>query len=238
MSMTASSDISAHLLYLERMKSETIHVREQVDKKLQEIEEAIQECKQFCEPEPSRTMWSRIASILSSFCHGVTRAFWAVTCGGGAAATTDIPQIVIDTTETSETTPLLPKQKITPTESFMKVVTVTPSETPSRKRHNSLGCVTPALALRLQLGSNQLLETETPSATHNSSLTLTPAMRRVEPCEEWARMILSSATISPAATVAATPGYGPSPAASRPQNLDLSAWSQQLLDSGFSELTQ
>merc|ERR1711884_585389 len=116
--------------------------------------------------------------------------------------------IVIDTTETSETTPLLPKQKITPTESFMKVVTVTPFETPSRKRHNSLGCVTPALALRLQLGSNQLLETETPSAAHNSSLTLSPAMMRVEPCEEWARMILSSGA-SAISSPAATPGHGP-----------------------------
>ena len=220
MSMTASSDISAHLLYLERMKSETIHVREQVDKKLQEIEEAIQECKQFC--EPSRTMWSRIASILSSFCHGVTRAFWAVTCGGGAAATTDIPQIVIEATETTPL--LLPRRKITPTETFLKVVTQTPSETPSRRRHNSLGCVTPALRLQL--------EPETPSAAHNSSLT--PAMRRVEPTEEWARMILSSgasAVSSPPAS-AATPGHGPSPA----QNL--APWSQQLLDSGFSEWTK
>ena len=222
MSMTASSDISAHLLYLERMKSETIHVREQVDKKLQEIEEAIQECKQFCEPEPSRTMWSRIASILSSFCHGVTRAFWAVTCGGGAAATTDIPQIVIEATETTPL--LLPRRKITPTETFLKVVTQTPSETPSRRRHNSLGCVTPALRLQL--------EPETPSAAHNSSLT--PAKRRVEPTEEWARMILSSgasAVSSPPAS-AATPGHGPSPA----QNL--APWSQQLLDSGFSEWTK
>ena len=215
--MTASSDISAHLLYLERMKSETIHVREQVDKKLQEIEEAIQECKQFCEPEPSRTMWSRIASILSSFCHGVTRAFWAVTCGGGAAATTDIPQIVIEATETMPL--LLPRRKITPTETFLKVVTQTPSETPSRRRHNSLGCVTPALRLQL--------EPETPSAAHNSSLT--PAMRRVEPTEEWARMILSSgasAISSPAP--AATPGHGPSSAAAP----------QKLLDSGFSEWTK
>ena len=105
----------------------------------------------------------------------------------------------------------------------MKVVTV--SDTPSRRRHNSLGCVTPALRLQL--------ETDTPAA-HNSSLTLSPAMRRVEPCEEWARMILSSgaSAISSPPASAATPGHGPSPA----QNL--APWSQQLLDSGFSEWTK
>ena len=218
MKHTASSHYAARLLYLERMKMETLHVREQVDQKLREIDEAIEECHQFC--EPSRTVWSRIASILSSFCTGVTRAFRAVICGGGAASTTEIPQIVIDA---SETTPLIPRRKITPTETFMKVVTV--SDTPSRRRHNSLGCVTPALRLQL--------ETDTPAA-HNSSLTLSPAMRRVEPCEEWARMILSSgaSAISSPPASAATPGHGPSPA----QNL--APWSQQLLDSGFSEWTK
>ena len=152
----------------------------------------------------------------------MTSVFRAVFCGVGEASqsSSEIPQIKID-----ESTPLIPKRMITPTDTFMKN---TATLTPARRRHNSLGCVTPALRLQM--------ETDTPAA-HNTT-TLTPAMRRVEPCEEWARMILSFATISPAATVAATPGYGPSPAASRPQNLDLSAWSQQLLDSGFSELTQ
>ena len=219
----AASDNIARLLYLQRMKDEMLHVREQVDQKLHNIEKAIQECQQ-CVPSPS--LWSRISSYIiktaSSFCNGVTSVFRAVFCGVGEASqsSSEIPEIKID-----ESTPLIPKRRITPTDTFMKnTVTLTPAI----RRHNSLGCVTPALRLQM--------ETDTPAA-HNTT-TLTPAMRRVEPCEEWARMILSSATISPAATVAATPGYGPSPAASRPQNLDLSAWSQQLLDSGFSELTQ
>ena len=219
----AASDNIARLLYLQRMKDEMLHVREQVDQKLHDIEKAIQECQQ-CVPSPS--LWSRISSYIiktaSSFCNGVTSVFRAVFCGVGEASqsSSEIPEIIIN-----ESTPLIPKQRITPTDTFMKN---TATLTPARRRHNSLGCVTPALRLQM--------ETDTPAA-HNTT-TLTPAMRRVEPCEEWARMILSSATISPAATVAATPGYGPSPAASRPQNLDLSAWSQQLLDSGFSELTQ
>ena len=221
----SSSDNIASLLYLQRMKTEMLHVRKQVDQKLHDIEEAIQEIQQ-CVPVPSPSLWSRISSYIiktaSSFCNGVTSVFRAVFCGVGEASqsSSEIPEIIIN-----ESTPLILKQRITPTDTFMKN---TATMTPARRRHNSLGCVTPALRLQM--------ETDTPAA-HNTT-TLTPAMRRVEPCEEWARMILSSATISPAATVAATPGYGPSPAASRPQNLDLSAWSQQLLDSGFSELTQ
>ena len=73
---------------------------------------------------------------------------------------------------------------------------------------------------------------DTPAA--NNTTILTPAMRMVERSEEWARMILSSgaSAMSPA-SVAATPGHGPS----RPQNL-APAWSQQLLDSGFSDGTK
>ena len=129
-------------------------------------------------------------------------------------SSSDIPKIVI-----RESTPLLPKRKITPSDTFMKdTVTLTPA----RRRHNSLG--TPAMRLHSPSWTNHAAP-ETPA--HNSSLALTPAMRRVEPTTEWKKLILSSATISPAAS-SATPGHGPSP-----QNL--APWSQQLLDSGFSQ---
>ena len=224
----SSSDNIASLLYLQRMKTEMLHVREQVDQKLHDIEEAIQEIQQ-CVPSPS--LWSRISSYIiktaSSLCNGVTSVFRAVFCGVGEASksSSEIPHIVID-----ESTPLIQKLRITPTDTFMKD---TATLTPPRRRHNSLGCVTPALALRLQLETNQMLaEPDTPAA--NNTTILTPAMRMVEPSEEWARMILSSgaSAMSPA-SVAATPGHGPS----RPQNL-APAWSQQLLDSGFSDGTK
>ena len=206
----SSSDYVARLLYLQRMKTEMLHVREQVDQKLHDIEEAIQECQQ-CMPSPS--LWSRISSYImksaSSFCNGVTSVFRAVFCGvvEASQSSSEIPQIVID-----ESTPLIQKRRITPTDTFMKD---TATLTPARRRHNSLGCVTPALALRLQLETNQMLAaTDTPAA-HNTTI-LTPAMRMVEPSEEWARMILSSgaSAMSPA-SVAASPGHGPSSAVSR-----------------------
>ena len=204
MNLAASSDDYARLLYLQRMKEETLHVREQVDQKLHDIEEAIQECQQ-CVPSPS--LWSRISSYIiktaSSFCNGVTSVFRAVFCGvvEASQSSSEIPQIVID-----ESTPLIPKLRITPTDTFMKD---TATLTPARRRHNSLGCVTPALALRLQLAAP-----DTPAANNNTILT--PAMRMVEPSEEWARMILSSgaSAMSPA-SVAASPGHGPSSAVSR-----------------------
>ena len=71
----AASDNIARLLYLQRMKDEMLHVREQVDQKLHNIEKAIQECQQ-CVPSPS--LWSRISSYIiktaSSLCNGVTIA--------------------------------------------------------------------------------------------------------------------------------------------------------------------
>ena len=224
----SSSDNIASLLYLQRMKTEMLHVREQVDQKLHDIEEAIQECQQ-CVPSPS--LWSRISSYIiktaSSLWNGVTSVFRAVFCGVGEASksSSEIPHIVID-----ESTPLIQKLRITPTDTFMKD---TATLTPPRRRHNSLGCVTPALALRLQLETNQMLAAPDTPAANNTTI-LTPAMRMVEPSEEWARMILSSgaSAMSPA-SVAATPGHGPS----RPQNL-APAWSQQLLDSGFSDGTK
>ena len=224
----AASDNIARLLYLQRMKDEMLHVREQVDQKLHDIEKAIQECQQ-CVPSPS--LWSRISSYIiktaSSLCNGVTSVFRAVFCGVGEASksSSEIPHIVID-----ESTPLIQKLRITPTDTFMKD---TATLTPPRRRHNSLGCVTPALALRLQLETNQMLAAPDTPAANNTTI-LTPAMRMVEPSEEWARMILSSgaSAMSPA-SVAATPGHGPS----RPQNL-APAWSQQLLDSGFSDGTK
>ena len=224
----AASDNIARLLYLQRMKDEMLHVREQVDQKLHNIEKAIQECQQ-CVPSPS--LWSRISSYIiktaSSLCNGVTSVFRAVFCGVGEASksSSEIPHIVID-----ESTPLIQKLRITPTDTFMKD---TEMLTPPRRRHNSLGCVTPALALRLQLETNQMLAAPDTPAANNTTI-LTPAMRMVEPSEEWARMILSSgaSAMSPA-SVAATPGHGPS----RPQNL-APAWSQQLLDSGFSDGTK
>ena len=198
----SSSDNIARLLYLQRMKTEMLHVREQVDQKLHDIEEAIQECQQ-CVPSPS--LWSRISSYImksaSSFCNGVTSVFRAVFCGvvEASQSSSEIPQIVID-----ESTPLIPKLRITPTDTFMKD---TATLTPARRRHNSLGCVTPAL--RLQLAAPD-------TAAANNNTILTPAMRVVEPSEEWARMILSSgaSAMSPA-SVAATPGHGPSSAVSR-----------------------
>ena len=223
----AASDNIARLLYLQRMKDEMLHVREQVDQKLHNIEEAIQEIQQ-CVPSPS--LWSRISSYIiktaSSLCNGVTSVFRAVFCGVGEASksSSEIPHIVID-----ESTPLIQKHRIMPTDTFMKdTATLTPP-----RRHNSLGCVTPALALRLQLETNQMLAAPDTPAANNTTI-LTPAMRMVEPSEEWARMILSSgaSAMSPA-SVAATPGHGPS----RPQNL-APAWSQQLLDSGFSDGTK
>ena len=226
----SSSDNIATLLYLQRMKTEMLHVREQVDQKLHDIEEAIQECQQ-CVLVPSPSLWSRISSYIiktaSSLCNGVTSVFRAVFCGVGEASksSSEIPHIVID-----ESTPLIQKLRITPTDTFMKD---TATLTPPRRRHNSLGCVTPALALRLQLETNQMLAAPDTPAANNTTI-LTPAMRMVEPSEEWARMILSSgaSAMSPA-SVAATPGHGPS----RPQNL-APAWSQQLLDSGFSDGTK
>ena len=197
----SSSDNVARLLYLQRMKTEMLHVREQVDQKLHDIEEAIQQCV----PKPS--LWNRISGFIiktaSSFCNGVTSVFRAVFCGvvEASQSSSEIPQIVID-----ESTPLIQKRRITPTDTFMKD---TATLTPARRRHNSLGCVTPALALRLQLAAP-----DTPTA--NNTTILTPAMRMVEPSEEWARMILSSgaSAMSPA-SVAASPGHGPSSAVSR-----------------------
>ena len=218
MNLAASSDDYARLLYLQRMKEETLHVREQVDQKLHDIEEAIQAIQ--CVPVPSPTLWNRISSFItktaSSFCNSVTSVFRAVFCGVGetSLSSSDIPKIVI-----GESTPLLPKRKISPTDTFLKdTVTLTPA----RRRHNSLG--TPAMRLHSPSWTNHAAP-ETPA--HNSSLTFTPAMRRVEPTTEWKKLILSSATISPAVS-SATPGHGPSP-----QNL--APWSQQLLDSGFSQ---
>ena len=78
----SSSNNIAHLLYLQRMKTEMLHVRKQVDQKLHDIEKAIQEIQQ-CVPSPS--LWSRISSYIiktaSSFCNGVTSVFRAVFCG-------------------------------------------------------------------------------------------------------------------------------------------------------------
>ena len=101
----AASDNIARLLYLQRMKDEMLHVREQVDQKLHNIEKAIQEIQQ-CVPSPS--LWSRISSYIiktaSSLCNGVTSVFRAVFCGVGEASksSSEIPHIVID-----ESTPLI-----------------------------------------------------------------------------------------------------------------------------------
>merc|ERR1712079_762576 len=99
---------------------------------------------------------------------------------GTSLSSSDIPKIVI-----GESTPLLPKRKVTPTDTFMKdTVTLTPA----RRRHNSLG--TPVMRLHSPSWTNHAAP-ETPA--HNSSLTHTPAMRRVEPTTEWKKLILSSA---------------------------------------------
>ena len=168
------------LEYLIRQRQETLI-------KLAKIEEKIEKLR------GPKSIWSTVKTFITKTCSSfgafIARAF----CRQRPDSTKsgELPRVIV--TDTSETTPLLGRRFVDPSQSFLRDLE-TPATTPARRRPASLSSVPPTA--RLHLAS----DTPVPATP---TYTLTPAMRLLHPSPAWRNNLLASA--SPLPRPAATP---------------------------------